>query len=107
MTYRKADGDVNVPKIIGHSIAGLFILILLFGTFGTVGAGERGVKTRFGAVTGSVLNSGLYFKLPFIEGVEKMNVQNQKEQTVADAASSDLQTVKAEIALNYNLAATR
>lgn len=101
--FKNKEGNVSVPKTIAWSVVFLFGLILFFGSFGTVGAGERGVKTRFGAVTGEILNSGLYLKMPFIEGVEKMDVQIQKEQTTAEAASSDLQNVKAEVALNYQL----
>lgn len=101
--FRNKEGELSVGRIIGWSVVGLFVLIIIFGSFGTVGAGERGVKTRFGAVTGSILNPGLYLKMPFVEGVQKIDVQIQKEQTTAEAASSDLQNVKAEVALNYQL----
>lgn len=96
------DGVLNVPKIIAHAILGLLALVLIFGSFGTVGAGERGVLTKFGAVVG-MKEQGLYFKLPFIEHVIKMDVQTQKEQVDVEAASSDLQDVHTVIALNYNV----
>ena len=84
---------------------GFVLLVLLFGSLGTVGAGERGVKTRFSNVVGEV-TPGLYFKLPFIEHIEKMDVQTQKEQTIAAAASADLQNVSTEVAVNYNIEPT-
>lgn len=93
----------NVTKIIVHSIIGFLILIFLFGSFGTIDAGERGIKTRFGAVVGNTINSGLYFKLPLIENVISIDVKTQKEQVSASASSKDLQIVNSTIALNYSL----
>ncbi len=71
--------------------------------FGTVGAGERGVMLRFNAVTGKVLDEGLYFRLPFVERVIVMDTKVEKEQVDASAASSDLQTVNSKVAVNYHL----
>lgn len=78
-------------------------LILVIGSFGTIGAGERGVKLRFGAVVGHPIGEGLYFKIPLIESVITMNVKTEKEQVEAYAASKDLQTVHSVVALNYHV----
>lgn len=91
-----------VKKVVGWSVGGLIALILLFGSFGTVGAGERGVKTRFNNVVGEV-EPGLYMKIPFLESVHKTDIQTQKVQEDTTAASSDLQDVKATIAVNFNV----
>lgn len=100
--YTDKEGNLNIGKVILHSILGVILLAVLFGSSGTISAGYKGVKTQFGAVKG-VVDSGLYFKMPFIQKVVKMNVQTQKEQIDAEAASADLQNVKATVALNYNL----
>lgn len=102
MNYKKADGKLNISKIVVHSVIGLVVLIVLFSSFGSINAGWKGVKTQFGAVVGNV-DTGLYLKVPFIQKVVKMNVQTQKEQVDAESASSDLQNVSTTIALNYNL----
>ena len=99
--YVKNDG-LNVPKIIIHAVLLMIVLIILFGSFGTISSGSIGVKTRVNKVVGTV-QPGLYFKIPFIEDVVSMNVQTQKEQVDAEAASSDLQTVHATVAVNYNV----
>jgi regulator of protease activity HflC (stomatin/prohibitin superfamily) len=91
----------QVKWILG-SVVGIIVLSIFLGSFTIVKAGQRGVKTRLGVVVG-VLDPGLHFLTPFIDGVTRMDVQTQKEQTEADAASSDLQTVKATVAVNYNL----
>lgn len=87
--------------ILGTSL--FVLLVVAASSFGTIGAGERGVRTRFGAVAGDVVGEGLYFKLPFIENVQKMDVKIQKDQTDATAASKDLQDVSTTVAVNYHL----
>lgn len=93
---------IKTGKLISHIVLGLIILIIVFGTFGTVSAGNIGVKTRFSQVVGTV-QPGLYFKVPFIEHVTQMDVQTQKDQTDATAASNDLQSVTATVAVNYHV----
>lgn len=83
------------------SAIALFIVFLL--SWGTVNTGERGVRTRWSAVTGEILSEGFYLKNPFIEDVIKINVQTQKVEIDADGASKDLQTVITKIAVNYNV----
>lgn len=102
--YTNASGDINVPKIVVHVILAFIALVLLFGSFGTIGAGYVGVETRFGKVVGEKL-PGLYFKLPLVEGITTMDVQTQKDQTDATAASNDLQQVTATVAVNYHVEA--
>lgn len=93
-------------KGILATVIAVIALILIVSTSGTIGTGERGVKTRLGVVEG-VLQPGIYFKAPFVEGVDKFDVQTQKEQTDASAASADLQTVKTTVAINYNVDGTK
>jgi regulator of protease activity HflC (stomatin/prohibitin superfamily) len=109
MKYTKTDGQLDVWKVVRHAIIILIILIILivlFGSMGTINAGERGVKTRFGAVVGLV-EQGLYFKLPIIEKVNVMNVQTKTVKYELEdplySASKDLQDVKIAIVLNYRL----
>ncbi|NQU19259.1 prohibitin family protein [bacterium] len=97
---RKIDGK----KIVSRIIIGLFVLIIIFGAFGTIGAGERGVLLQFGAVKDKVFNEGLYIKIPLIQRVVIMDVKIQKDEIPASASSKDLQIVTSKIALNYHLA---
>lgn len=52
--YTTQDGDFNLFKFLGHIVLGILALIVIFGSFGTIGAGERGVKTRFNAITSTI-----------------------------------------------------
>jgi len=94
--------DKKFAKFIKIAVISIVSLVLIFGAFGIVKAGDRGVKTRFGAVVGTV-DEGLYIKIPFIEQVKKMDIKVQKDEVEANAASKDLQTVSSKLAINYNL----
>jgi len=95
---------VDKKKTITRVIITIVVLIFLFGAFGTIGAGERGILLQFGAVQDKVFGEGLYFKIPFIQTVVKMDVKMQKDEVPATASSKDLQVVTSRIALNYHLA---
>lgn len=96
-----------MPHKIKLSIIALILAVGVLTSVGTIPAGYRGVQTRFQAVTGKVYNEGLYFKLPFIDSIEKTNVRIQKISSQASAASKDLQTVDASIALNFHIDPTK
>lgn len=85
------------------TLALIILVILILNPWTTIGAGERGVVTKFGQVEERILQSGLHFITPFVESVHKIDVQIQKEQVKVSSASKDLQTVNALVALNYNL----
>jgi len=103
--FHERIGDMRiVKKVVPRIIIGFVVLTLIISTFGTVGAGERGVRLQFGAVQDNVIGEGLYVKIPFIQKVVKMDVKIQKDEVASSAASSDLQIITFKIALNYHLA---
>lgn len=79
----------------------LVFLIVLFSSFTTVGAGQRGVVVQVGNVQERILDEGFHLKKPFIEKVVKIDVTTQKVETSAGAASKDLQSVDTVVALNF------
>jgi prohibitin 2 len=91
----------NILKAIGASIASIVIIIFMFGSWGSIPAGHTGVKTTFGAVSPNHISEGLYFKWPFVQKVNMVTIQVQKAEAVASSASSDLQSVKATVVVNY------
>jgi prohibitin 2 len=97
---------MDTARIIRLSVIGVLAIVLFFGTFVSVGAGERGVKTRFGAVV-KVLSPGLHVKVPFVEGVHKMNIQTISFRAPDDAplmaASNDLQDTRISAVVNYHI----
>ncbi len=88
-------------KILAIVIAATVLLFTQ--CFRTIGAGEVGIVTRFGEVNREA-QSGIALKLPWpIEKLYRMDTRIQKEQQDTTAATSDLQDVKATLALNYAL----
>lgn len=103
--YVLPNRELNYSKITKHVIVGIvlvFFMSVLFGSFGTIAAGERGIKLRFSRVVG-VLSEGLYWKTPFIESVKNIDVKIQKDEVGVSAASKDLQTVTSSVAINFHL----
>ena len=100
-------GDFKIPpgsmKLVVVAVVAIAAIALAMGSMGIVGAGQRGVLLRFGAVTGEVKEEGLYFKVPFAEQVVLMSTQIQRYTAPASASSQDLQVVTTEITLNYQL----
>lgn len=84
----------------GVGLVVVIALILMLSPFTVIGAGEVGVVTRNGAVN-RTLDAGLHGITPIIETVHRIDIQTQKEQTEADAASQDLQKVSATVAVNF------
>lgn len=80
----------------------VILIVLVVWPFTIIDADERGVVTRLGAYS-RTLNPGIHVVVPLMEQVTKFEVRTQKEQTDASAASKDLQTVNATVAVNYNI----
>ncbi len=80
----------------------LVILVLVFGSWGVVNSGHRGVVVTMGRVTGEIKGEGFYTKTPWFDTVYEMDCRIQKEQVSTECASKDLQTIKAVIALNLH-----
>ena len=96
----------NVPHLVSAAwttrIIGVLLVIggVIWASVVIVPAGYRGVLLRFGAVQGQV-GEGINFIVPGVNSVVLMEVRTQKEASKATAASSDLQVVTTDLALNF------
>lgn len=68
-----------------------------------VGPGERGVRISLGSTSSDVKEPGAYLWIPFLLGMSKVDVQIQKSEIEASAASSDMQEIKTHVAVNWSL----
>lgn len=97
----------NVKWIVASVIVVLIAIVMaIVWPFTVISAGEVGVVKNFGSIN-RVLNSGIHWVTPFTESVTKIDITIQKEQTKVAAASKDLQTVSTEVALQYNVDASK
>ena len=88
-------------------VVGLLLLSVVFGSWYTIDQGERGVRLRYGAIVG-VAEPGLNFKIPFVDTVEAISVQNLT--TVYDRVESysmDQQTGTLRISVSYRVPVDR
>lgn len=97
------------PKVIAGLVISFFafVVLLIINPIASVPAGHRGVVLEWNAVSGEVLGEGIHWLTPFKQDLQLVNVQIQKEQVTASAASKDLQTVTTEVALNYHIQAEK
>jgi len=87
------------------TLFGLFIAVMFFIAlipFTMISTGEKGIVLNMGVVNRTI-EPGFNFIMPFVEDVVVMDMTTQIESVTASAASKDLQTVTAEIAVNYQL----
>lgn len=93
-------------KIYVYAFFGVIAIMLLMSSLGVVQAGERGVRVFLGNVRG-VEDPGLYFKVPLLEKMVKINARTltvlyEREEPLA-AASKDLQDVQIATVVNYHI----
>ena len=85
------------------AIPALFALTLVFGSWYTIDQGERGVHLRNGAVVGSA-EPGLGFKVPIIDTVKKISIQNLTVQyNAVQAYSKDQQTAVIRVSVSFHV----
>ena len=97
--------NYQIPKkfwIIAGSVVIVPILLYSIWPLTTVPAGHRGVVTTFGKVDHNPLDEGIHFLAPWKKNTP-VKVRTLKTVSKGDAASSDLQQVTTEIALNFHL----
>lgn len=96
---------MNEVKVFKVSAVALLALTITWLSWYTIDQGERGVLLRNGAVIG-VADAGLGFKIPFIDGVRRISIQNQSAQyEEVMSYSKDQQTAALRISVSYRLPA--
>lgn len=97
---RASSGNFDFVKSVRTTAIVIFILAAItLNPFIIVPAGHRGVVLNFGAVDPTEMGEGLHWRWPVYQNVIMANVQKQKEEVEAGAASKDLQVVTTVVAL--------
>src|SRR5512136_380023 len=92
------------PRTIGILILLFVVLIVLWGTFVIIPAGNRGVVLWWGSVESRIMGEGLNFKVPIAERVLKVDVRVQPHPfKEIDAASKEYQMVKLTGMMNFHI----
>lgn len=97
----------NAKKIKTAIIVAVIVIVLLIlavSSISIVPAGHKGVQLTMGAVTGTIYDEGINFKIPFVQSVELIDTRVQKYESADNSsASKDLQTIVSSIAVNYRV----
>lgn len=93
----------NLKKIVIPIVLALLLLITAACTLTIVPAGMSGVVVTMGKVSDHALDSGLHFRIPFVQSVIMMNNKIQKCEVESNSVSKDLQTVSSGVAVNFHI----
>ena len=80
-----------------------FVLLVVFSSFYTVKSTERGVLSTFGRIQDRVIGDGLHFKIPFVQTVKHVNIQQKKFDGKENSYTRDVQTSEVDYTINYDL----
>ncbi len=95
--------DMSVGQISLLALLVLLVLITVFSSFYTIKSTERGVLSTFGKISSGVIEDGLHVKIPFIQTVKKVNVQQKKFDGTENSYTRDVQTSEVQYTINYDL----
>ena len=95
--------DMSVGQISLLALLALLALITVFSSFYTIKSTERGVLSPFGKISSGVIEDGLHVKIPFIQTVKKVNVQQKKFDGTENSYTRDVQTSEVQYTINYDL----
>lgn len=94
---------VKLNVIITVAVVVFLAAIVGFSAVTIVPAGNSGVVVTLGKVDDRALESGLHFKVPFVQSVVMMNNKIQKCEVESNSVSKDLQTVSSAVAVNFHI----
>lgn len=84
-------------------VLGVLMAIIMLSPIAVVPAGSRGVMTTMGQTSPDVYGEGVHLLIPLIQQMHLMDVRIGKSEGEGDAASRDLQQVRAKVVVNYHL----
>jgi regulator of protease activity HflC (stomatin/prohibitin superfamily) len=91
----------SVFRLGASMLVGLFVAYIAFASWYTVDQGERAVVLRFSAIAAEE-GPGLHFKVPWIDSVRMITVQNQnKRYQNLEAYSRDQQPANLTVSVTY------
>lgn len=80
-----------------------FLAITGYTCFYTISSTERGVLSTFGEIKTEAIGSGLHFKIPYIQKVNRVSIQTYKIEEKTGAYTKDIQSAEINYVLNFDL----
>lgn len=95
--------DRQTGRYILWGAVALVAIIVFFSSFYTIRSTERGVLSTFGKMSDTVVEDGLHLKIPFIQSIKRVNVQQKKFDGHENSYTRDVQTSEVDYTINYDL----
>jgi prohibitin 1 len=95
-------GGSGVLRLVGVAVAALLVAVLLFAAVAKVPAGNVGVLSLFGRVTGETLPEGMHLVNPFKEN-NILSIRTQQVKESASVPSSEGLVIALDTSLLYHL----
>ncbi len=92
----------SVPRVLGMAVLAVLLVILIFASIAYVPAGNVGVLTLFGRVTGEVLPEGTHLVNPF-KGNNTMSIRTQELKETASVPSDEGLVMTLDTSLLFRL----
>lgn len=99
------DNETKLVATGGAAIAAVIAFFFL-NPITIIDTGHRGVRVRYGQVIGTNLEEGIKFKTPFVDTIVEFDTRTRKTSESIATYTKDVQTVKLDYVLNYNLKRT-
>lgn len=93
----------DTKKMATRIVVAIAVVILLSSSFYTIKSTERGILSTFGRISENTIEDGLHMKIPFIQSVKKINIQQKKFDGHENSYTKDVQTSEVEYTINYDL----
>lgn len=93
----------NTKKLTSWIVLGVLAIILFSSSFYTIKSTERGILSTFGRISENTIEDGLHMKIPFIQSVKKINIQQKKFDGHENSYTRDVQTSEVDYTINYDL----
>jgi regulator of protease activity HflC (stomatin/prohibitin superfamily) len=91
-------------RFLKRVAVGFLFLLILLSSIRIISPGFVGVRVVLGTASNEPMLEGLHFAVPLITWIERIDTRIQKiEAESFEAASSDLQAIRATITVNYHI----
>jgi regulator of protease activity HflC (stomatin/prohibitin superfamily) len=84
-------------------LIGIGAIFIGLNSFSILGPTQYGVYERLGRVQDNIARPGLNFKIPLISNIEKYDVKVLEKQVDVAAATKDLQDLKGQVEVYFNI----
>lgn len=96
-------GTQQLKRTVIWAVVIAFLAITGYACFYTISSTERGVLSTFGEIKTEAIGSGLHFKIPYIQKINRVSIQTYKIEEKTGAYTKDIQSAEINYVLNFDL----